>query len=240
MRVTADKAVAGFAAWAATYDQTIARDIERVFGITYAQVLQHISEAMNPMSDARVLDLGTGTGALALLIARQLGEGQVVGIDPTGAMLSQARENVQGLGLAGRVELCCASAEALPFADASFDAVISSIAMHHTQVQQTLREIVRILKPAGRLVIADTARNLKWNSYLGTLAVPVLLVLYYLIIKRSLPIVRAELAAYKQLFLKSEWEAMLTEAGLRTVELYEVTHPAYAWYPAMLFIHAQK
>ncbi len=237
MSATASKAVAGFTEWAATYDQTVAREVEKYGGMPYAELLRRVIEAANVAPAEQVLDIGTGTGALALAIARQLDEGRLVGIDPTVEMLRRAQENAERLGLAGRVEFRRAAAEALPFPDASFDVVVSSLTLHHTQVLPSLCEIARVLKPGGRLAIADMARNVKLETTLGVLLRP-LLALFYLIGKRSLAMMRAEVAAYGQMYGKEEWEAMLHKAGFQSAEIQENPHPTSQWYSSILIIRA--
>lgn len=233
------RTVAGFTAWAATYDKTIAEEVEKYSGMSYTEVLRRVCEAARVAPGDRVLDIGTGTGALALALAQHLPEGLVTGIDPTAEMLRQAEKNAKSVGLAERVEFRCCQAEALPFSDASFDVVVSSIAMHHTTVPKSLQEIVRVLKPGGRLAIADMASNSKWESTFGGLVVP-LLALYYLITKRSWTMMRAELAAYKQLYEKDEWEAMLQQAGLVSIAVQAFPHPTSEWFSGILIIQASK
>lgn len=233
------EAVAGFAAWAATYDQTVAKEVEQYSGMPYGEMLRRVVEAAELAPSDRVLDIGTGTGTLTLMAAQQLTAGHVVGIDPTEEMLSRARERVRAAGMADRIELRSAAAEALPFADASFDAVVSSIAMHHTTVGQSLPEIARVLGPGGRLAIADMSRIAMRPGCLGLLLPPVTC-LYYLLVKRSVPMMRAELAALRQVYLKPEWEAMLRELGFAAIEVQEFRHPRSQWYPAMLVIRARK
>jgi len=239
MSETPSRAVAGFAAWAATYDQTVAEEVEKYSGMPYAEVLQRVCDAAGLAPGAQVLDVGTGTGTLALAVARQLAEGRVVGIDLTPPMLERATQNARRAGLADRIEFRCAPAEALPFPDASFDVVVSSIALHHTRVRESLREIARVLRPGGCLAAADMARNAKWETSLGFLVLPAL-ALFYLATKRSLAMMRAEMAAYRQLFLRQEWEAMLQEVGLSGIEVQEYPHPTSEWYSSMLVIRASK
>ena len=239
MSEASTKAVAGFAVWAATYDQTIADEVQRYMGMPYAQVLRRVWEGLEVAPDACVLDVGTGTGALALAVAQQLTEGRVVAIDPTLEMLRRGQEHARCVGLADRLEFHCVPAERMPFPDASFDAVVSSIALHHSHVRDSLCEIARVLKPGGYLSIADPARNIRWDTPLALLMKP-LLGLFYLVKKRSLTIMRAELDSMKQLFVKDEWEAMLREVGLEPLEVVEVPHPTSDWYSSMLFIRATK
>jgi len=107
----------------------------------------------------RILDVGCGTGVLTRLAREAAGQGGfAVGIDPAARMIQVARETALRQGSA--TEFRVAAMEALPFADASFDVVLSSIMLHHlppATKRQGLAEVYRVLKPGGRLVIADFA-----------------------------------------------------------------------------------
>ena len=99
----------------------------------------------------RALELGCGTGFF-LLNLRQAGvldEGHVTDISP--GMVEVAKRNAEGLGftVAGRV----ADAESLPYGDGEFDLVVGHAVLHHIpDVELTLREVLRVLKPGGRFV----------------------------------------------------------------------------------------
>jgi ubiquinone/menaquinone biosynthesis C-methylase UbiE len=105
----------------------------------------------------RVLDLGCGTGELTRMIADRLDSargGLSLGIDAAARMIAVARKK-RGND-ACRFEV--AAAENLPYEDASFDAVVSSLFFHHVDLelkQRALAESYRVLKPGGKLVIAD-------------------------------------------------------------------------------------
>jgi len=104
----------------------------------------------------RVLDLGSGAGTDSLIAAQMVGEqGHVIGIDMTAQMLAKARAAASEAG-AGNVEFVEAEAEQLPFADASFDVVISNGVIDLIPDKDAVyAELHRVLVPGGRLQIAD-------------------------------------------------------------------------------------
>lgn len=127
----------------------------------WAQLL----EAMDWKGDERVLDMGCGRGMVLLAAARHVPRGTAVGVDiwdtadQSGNEITATRRNADVEGLAERVEVQTADIRKLPFPDASFDVVLSSLVLHNIHSaadrQQALAEAVRVLRPGGRLMIAD-------------------------------------------------------------------------------------
>jgi len=104
----------------------------------------------------RVLDVGCGTGTLAILAARERPSIEMVGIDGDPTVLARARRKASDAEV--RVDFEQAYSTDLPFADGSFDRVLSSLFFHHLPTDQkhrTLAEIARVLTPSGRLHVAD-------------------------------------------------------------------------------------
>jgi ubiquinone/menaquinone biosynthesis C-methylase UbiE len=108
----------------------------------------------------QVLDVGCGTGTLALEVQRRLGAtGHVVGIDPGEQQIARARYKAARRNMP--IDFQIGVIEHLPFPDQTFDVALSTIMMHHLGdglKRQGLSEIARVLKPGGRLVIADFNR----------------------------------------------------------------------------------
>jgi len=104
----------------------------------------------------RVLDLGSGAGTDSLVAAQMVGpEGRVVGIDMTREMLAKARAAAAEMG-ASNVEFLESEAEQLPFADESFDVVISNGVIDLVPDKDAVfAELFRVLVPGGRIQIAD-------------------------------------------------------------------------------------
>jgi ubiquinone/menaquinone biosynthesis C-methylase UbiE len=103
----------------------------------------------------RMLDLGCGTGTLVLLARRRHPDAMVIGVDGDPTILGIARRKARRAGIA--VQLDEGMAYALPYADGSFDAVVSTLTFHHltpSQQERALVEVRRVLRPGGRLVVA--------------------------------------------------------------------------------------
>ena len=102
----------------------------------------------------KVLDLAGGTGDLTAKFSRIVGEtGQVVLADINDSMLKMGREKLRNIGIVGNVEYVQANAEALPFADNTFDCITISFGLRNvTDKEKALRSMYRVLKPGGRLL----------------------------------------------------------------------------------------
>jgi ubiquinone/menaquinone biosynthesis C-methylase UbiE len=105
----------------------------------------------------RVLDVGCGSGAVTREIARRVGpHGLAVGLDPSPALLAVARELAQETGLGDRAEFREGDALRLPFPPGSFDVVVCVTVLSHVpQGEAAIPELVRVLRPGGRLGVFD-------------------------------------------------------------------------------------
>ena len=107
-----------------------------------------------------VLDIGCGTGSLAIAAKRRVGlQGTVQGIDASPEMIARARRKASKAGV--DVAFTSGVVEALPFPDGHFDAVLSTLMLHHlprAAREQCVREVRRVLKPGGRVLAVDFGR----------------------------------------------------------------------------------
>lgn len=129
---------------------------------------KHIVSLLELTETAQVLDLGCGTGVLTRMIAQKLNAaagGKAVGIDAAANMIRVARKKRAAANCIFEVM----AAESLSYDNASFDVVVSSLFFHHLPADlkdRALAEALRVLKPGGRLVIADMHMPVTWMGAL--------------------------------------------------------------------------
>jgi demethylmenaquinone methyltransferase/2-methoxy-6-polyprenyl-1,4-benzoquinol methylase len=117
------------------------------------RVIKIISET-NPDS---VLDIATGTGDLAISLAKT-GAKEIVGLDLSEGMLAVGRKKIEEEKLTGRIKMIQGDSEALPFDDNSFDAISVAFGVRNFEnLEKGLSEILRVLKPGGIFVILETS-----------------------------------------------------------------------------------
>jgi len=116
-------------------------------------------------SDAHVLEIGCGTGGFTVPIASRM-TGRLVGIDVAPALLHHARPS-----LPPNARVVAADVERLPFAEATFDAVVGNAVLHHLRFERAVPELLRVLRPGGRICFAEPnmlnpqvflERNVRW------------------------------------------------------------------------------
>jgi demethylmenaquinone methyltransferase/2-methoxy-6-polyprenyl-1,4-benzoquinol methylase len=144
-----------------------ARELFAPLGPTYDRYANLLSFGQDPRwrsflvsripSDARrVLDVASGTAAVAIELARAGPARTVVGVDQSPEMLAAGRDRVERAGLSERIELREARAEDLPFADGEFDAVTFTYLLRYVDdVPATLRELARVVRPGGTVAMLE-------------------------------------------------------------------------------------
>lgn len=137
-------------------------------------------KAIDQLKDLRpktVLDIATGTGDVAILLHRMLAPEKITGIDISGGMLEIGRKKIERLGLQANIELLKEDSETITFNDNSFDAVTVAFGVRNFEnLEKSLLEIKRVLRPGGRLVILEFSRptlpviKQVYNLYLNLIA----------------------------------------------------------------------
>jgi len=121
-------------------------------------VRETLIELAAPAPGEQVLDVGCGTGTLAMALASRVGRGRVHGLDASTEMIEVARKKAATAG--SEIDFQVGLIEAIAFPDATFDLVTTSLMLHHLPddlKRSGLDEIRRVLKLGGRLVMVDFA-----------------------------------------------------------------------------------
>jgi arsenite methyltransferase len=138
-----------------------------------------ILDRLRLQGDEQVLDMGCGRGAVLTAVARKLTTGRVTGVDiwstkdQSGNAKSVTLRNASLEGVGDRVHIETGDMRALPFPDRTFDLVVSSLAIHNIRSNADRKRAVvegfRVLKPGGRMVIADIRATATYADALRTL-----------------------------------------------------------------------
>jgi SAM-dependent methyltransferase len=138
-----------------------------------------ILDRLRLRGDEKVLDMGCGRGAVLTAVARRLTMGRVTGIDiwstkdQSGNAKSVTLRNASLEGVGNRVRIDTGDMRALPYPDGAFDLVVSSLAIHNIRSnadrKRAIVEGYRVLKPGGRMVIADIRATAIYEDALRTL-----------------------------------------------------------------------
>jgi demethylmenaquinone methyltransferase/2-methoxy-6-polyprenyl-1,4-benzoquinol methylase len=144
-----------------------ARELFAPLGPTYDRYARLLSFGQDPRwrsflvsripADARrVLDVATGTAAVAIELARTDAARTVIGVDQSPEMLAAGRERIEHERLSDRIELREARAETLPFTDAEFDALSFTYLLRYVDdVPGTLQELARVVRPGGTVAMLE-------------------------------------------------------------------------------------
>jgi ubiquinone/menaquinone biosynthesis C-methylase UbiE len=120
-------------------------------------------------------DAGCGRGLLLIGAAKQLTSGKATGldiwqeVDQSGNRPDTTLGNAAAEGVSGKVEIRSGDMRLMPFEDQTFDVIVSSMAIHNiydkAEREKALEEIVRVLKPGGRLAVIDFANTDEYTAY---------------------------------------------------------------------------
>lgn len=123
----------------------------------YLPVFEYVLPKMGSMEGKRVLELGTGTGGTAALLAKR--GASVIGIDLLPFRLTEAQGRAAAHNVTKAVNFALMDATQLAFPDNTFDFVISKSVLVFTEHTQTARECYRVLKPGGKAIFIENMRN---------------------------------------------------------------------------------
>ena len=195
---------------------TVAVAPQQTEQISSATAVQSASGIAGHPAGQEILDIACGTGDFSIAIARAMAPGsRVTGLDLSEGMLAVMRAKLAAAGLEDRVACVQGDSEALPYADATFDCVTIAFGIRNFEHRETaLREILRVLKPGGKLVILE----------LSVPSNPVIRWFYKLYFTGLLPVIGGKIsgdkAAYRYLPAsvlnfpgRDEWMAKMRACG---------------------------
>ena len=202
-----------YTSWAATYDGDKVEMFAQA-GYSYEEFMVHLLQFCGLRVGMNILDVGTGTGLTAISIAKALsGNCRVLGIEPIDAMIDKAKSNIKNEELQDIILINKASAENVPSEERVYDLVTCTFAIRHTNIKKALVEFVRVLKPKGRIVIADIYAPEKWRSVLGKLMAPVF--------QFAFRFRKYKAETKSNVLTISEWRTLLGELGLTVIDIVE-------------------
>ncbi len=141
--------------WLSEFEEQIAQEFRRRTRLNYQETINQIIEAAEPSPGMRVLDAATGTGVIARQFVGRVGDtGRIIGVD-TAHRIEQARLAALSAKVSRKLEWRVAAPDKLPFENESFDLVTCAMAFHRLPAAAFLASAYRVLKPGGRLIIAD-------------------------------------------------------------------------------------
>lgn len=133
---------------------------------TYQALFRTLVDLMAPTPGEDILEVGCGAGSLVRLLARRLGPANAItGADANPYLLREAAALTAAQGLASTIRFTDGNAEALPFADGSFDCAYSVTVFEECDAERAIAEIVRVTRPGGRVGLAVRALDMRqwWN-----------------------------------------------------------------------------
>jgi ubiquinone/menaquinone biosynthesis C-methylase UbiE len=159
-------ALVEFERWSRRYDRSLLQKL--LFKPAHRMMLDVLGPGL-----AKVLDIGCGTGRFATRLLKRQPGARVWGLDLSPGMLDRCRQRGRALG--GRLQVVQGDSERLPFASDTFDAVTCAHSFHHYPRQHAvLREMHRVLRSGGRLVIVDGDRDRLWGRFVFNVLVVLL------------------------------------------------------------------
>ena len=226
-----------FTELAPSYINTMDRELIQFWGISYPKFVERLVNTAAVKTGEKVLDIATGTAVIPLkLISSNTHQDRVVGLDITPAMLMQGRKVIARKGVTNTIDLVCASAMDMPFADGVFEVIICGLGTHHMNVPKMLLEAKRLLAKSGRLIISDVGATPFWRSLVGRILLR-LLMLQYGFVNRSARS-QAEIEAFQNVRTAQEWSELLKEFGFAKVQVDEIK-PRLPWFPSGLTLQAE-
>jgi ubiquinone/menaquinone biosynthesis C-methylase UbiE len=228
-----------FTELAPRYEEVVNAELNRFWGWSYIGFVNQLI-AMTPIPQrGRMLDIATGTGVIPIKVTiEDRRANRIHGLDITMSMLARARSKMVAAKIQDRIDLVCASAMDIPYADDSFVLVTCALATHHMDVSNLLSESWRILQPEGTLSIADVGGSNLWKLPVVRFLLRIAAFVYFLF-KENIHRAWAEAEAISNVRSKEEWFDLLVKTGFQKIKITKLKSK-HKWIPEPLVIQAIK
>ena len=221
------------------YEQLMNNELNKFWGIDYADFVSRLLSEFPSSNDDLVLDVATGTSYIPLYLARKrVPVKRIVGLDLTYGMLSQGKQILGEAGITSIVPLVCASAMQMPFAPNIFDYAVCCLATHHMDVSVLLTNIYHALKPGGSIFLADAGGSSAWKNTVIKRLIKTA-AFFYFFFQENLTRAKAEAGAIGNILSAEEWEESVSRAGFAEIEIQRMPSGKF-WAPDPIIIRASK
>lgn len=221
------------------YEQVVDGELQRFWGWSYDSFVENLVQSTPLGEHDRVLDVASGTAVIPLkLVSRGKTSGQIIGLDITYAMLQKGQQKIEKRKAAQIISLVCGNAMIMPFQNGQFDVILCGLATHHLDVAVLLSEMNRLLRPGGRLTIADVGGSSAWRTPLVSGLIRAGTFLYFLP-KEGYARARAEAGALSNVLTPDEWAGSLKDSHFENIQVEQLPK-SHSWAPAPLLIRATK
>lgn len=219
------------------YEEVVDGELSLFWGWSYQDFLAELVKHTPLQENQKILDIATGTSVIPRKLMEQDIPGiQITGLDITESMLRKAQEKNEAAGYPSDIRLVCGDAMRLPYAEGSFDVIVSGLASHHMDIPLMLSEMRRVLKPEGMLSIVDVGTSQLWETKLFKFFARVIAFLFFLIRENSTR-AWAEAAAVNNLRTPLGWQNDLSHAGFKNIKIIKLKSK-YRWTPEPLSIQS--
>ena len=234
-----DRIVTAFSEMSQRYETKMNNELNRFWGWSYDEFVNILLENIQIKSTDAILDVATGTSVIPIrLIKTHPYLKQIVGLDITLDMLLKGRQNAFPIIDEGKIKLVCGTALAMPLTGSSFELVLCGLATHHMEVKELLSEIHRVLKPRGKLVIADVGGARSWKNPIVKTFIRIL-AFFYFFFTESKSRAWVEASALTNIRTGQEWQVLLQETGFNEIAVNEMQSKKL-WMPNPIIINAKK
>jgi ubiquinone/menaquinone biosynthesis C-methylase UbiE len=226
-----------FEEMSSNYEEVIDGELNLFWGWSYQNFLTELVKHTPIQKNQKILDIATGTSVIPCkLMEKGIPGTKIIGLDFTEAMLRQGKRKIAAAGFSSDIDLVCADAMAIPYADQSFDVVVSGLASHHMDIPLMLSEMKRVLKNDGLLSIIDVGTTPIWETGLFR-AFARLITFFFFLFRENATRAWAEIKSVDRLRTPAGWQDELSRAGYKNVKITKLKSK-YSWIPEPLSIQS--